>query len=146
MSLYTSDVCWTNTSISNYETYFLQFIRKFITKDCLIKPRNCVTVYNFLEIISSHVNVNAYLFIASKNTLQKHINVYEEEIVLQMEWSLPILFDVDMSYNCLISCRYFLFAYNLHDIARVLNLILKTKKKQPWKFYFNSLLKFLLWW
>lgn len=101
-------------------------------------------MYNFLEIISSDVNVNAYLLIASKNTLQKHINVYEEEIVLQMERSLPILFDVDMSYNCLISCRYFLFAYNLHDIARILNLILKTKKKQPWKFYFNSLLKFLL--
>lgn len=92
-------------------------------------------MYNFLEIISSHVNVNAYLFIASKNTLQKHINVYEEEIVLQMERSLPILFDVDMSYNCLISCRYFLFAYNLHDIARILNQILKTEeKKQLWKF------------
>lgn len=35
-----------------------------------------------------------------------------------------------MSYNCLISCRYFLFAYNLHDIARILNQILKTKKKK----------------
>lgn len=123
----------------------MQFIRKFITKDCLIKPRNCVTVYNFLEIISSDVNVNAYLLIASKNTLQKHINVYEEEIVLQMERSLPILFDVDMSYNCLISCRYFLFAYNLHGIARILNYNVNFKNEKKTNCgNFNSLLKFLL--
>lgn len=46
-----------------------------------------------------------------------------------MEWFLLILFDVDMFYNCLIFCRYFLFVYNLYDIVRVLNLILKMKKK-----------------
>lgn len=45
-------------------------------------------------------------------------------MVLQME-SLPILFNVDISYKCLISSRCFLVAYTSHDIAR----ILKTKKK-----------------